>query len=145
MGEAKTSHLLMQLLVHQYRSLPIFLTEAVPWTHRGDENATRVLLDIVEGQRDLSTRIAAELQQRGCPIDTGEYAMDFLDLHFLSLDFLLQRLVEMQKNEIESIGWIAEQLDGDPAASVLAKEALGAAKGYLESLTELTSKAIPRS
>ena len=145
MGEAKTSHLLMQLLVHQYRSLPIFLTEAVPWTHRGDENATRVLLDIVEGQRDLSPRIAAELQQRGCPIDTGEYAMDFLDLHFLSLDFFLQRLVETQKNEVESIGRIAEQLDGDPAAYVLAKEALGAAKGYLESLTELTSKAIPRS
>jgi hypothetical protein len=51
----------------------------------------------------------------------------------------------MQKIEIESFGWFAEQLDGDPAASVLAKEALGAAKGYLESLTELTSKAIPRS
>lgn len=140
-----TSQLLSQLLVHQYRSLPMFLTEAVPWTHRGDEDATRVLLDIVQGQRDLSNRVATELQQRGCPIDTGEYPMEFLDLHFLSLDFLLQRLIENQQNEVESIGRISAELDGDPTAYHLAKEALGAAKGYLESLTELTSSFVPGS
>ena len=82
MRYTNTSQLLSQLLVHQYRSLPMFLTEAVPWTHRGDEDATRVLLDIVQGQRDLSNRVATEMQQRGCPIDTGEYPMEFLDLHF---------------------------------------------------------------
>ena len=120
MRYTNTSQLLSQLLVYQYRSLPMFLTEAVPWTHRGDENATRVLLDIVEGQRDLSNRIAGELQQRGCPIDTGEYPMEFLDLHFLSLDFLLQRLIENQQNEVEFIGRISAELDGDPTAYHLA-------------------------
>ena len=145
MREKNTSHLLMQLLVHQYRSLPMFLTEAAPWTHRGDENATRVLLDVVEGQRDLSNRIAAELEQRGCSIDLGEYEMEFLDLHFLSLEFLLQRLVENQESEVESIGRIVEQLDGDSIACNLAKEAMGAAKGYLESLMELTPNVVPES
>ena len=138
MVEAKTNQLLEDLLVHQYRSLPMFLTEAAPWTHRGDENATGVLLDIVAYQRELSGRIAAELVQRGCPIDTGGYEMDFLDLHFLALDFLLPRLIENQQNEVTSIGCIAEQLEDDSVAYVLAKEALGAAKGHLESLEELT-------
>ena len=85
MRQTESSQRLMQLLVHHYRSLPMFLTEAVPWTHRGDERATGVLLDVVAGQRDLSNRIAAELEQRGWPLDMGEYPMEFLDLHFLSL------------------------------------------------------------
>ena len=127
----------MQLLLHQYRSLPLFLTEAVPWTHRGDERATSVLLDIVAGQRDLSNRIAAELEQRGWPLDVGEYPMEFLDLHFLSLDFLLQRLVENQQREVDAIARLCTEVNEDPVALDLAQEALGSAKGYLESLMEL--------
>ncbi len=75
----------------------------------------------------------------------NKYEMEFLDLHFLSLDFLLQRLVENQESEVESIGRIVEQLDGDPIACNLAKEAMGAAKGYLESLMELTPNVVPES
>ncbi len=137
MRQIESSQRLMQLLLHHYRSLPIFLTEAVPWTHRGDERATSVLLDIVAGQRDLSNRIAAELEQRGWPLDMGEYPMDFLDLHFLSLDFLLQRLVDNQQREVDAIARLSAEVDEDPVAHDLAQEALGAAKGYLESLTEL--------
>ncbi len=137
MRQIESSQRLMQLLLHQYRSLPVFLTEAVPWTHRGDERATSVLLDIVAGQRDLSNRIAAELEQRGWPLDVGEYPMDFLDLHFLSLDFLLQRLVENQQREVDSIARLCTEVNEDPVALDLAQEALGSAKGYLESLAEL--------
>jgi len=137
MRQIESSQRLMQLLLHHYRSLPIFLTEAVPWTHRGDEQATNVLLDIVAGQRDLSNRIAAELEQRGWPLDMGEYPMDFLDLHFLSLDFLLQRLVDNQQREVDAIARLSAEVNEDPVAHDLAQEALGAAKGYLESLTEL--------
>ena len=137
MRQIESSQRLMQLLLHHYRSLPIFLTEAVPWTHRGDDRATSVLLDIVAGQRDLSNRIAAELEQRGWPLDMGEYPMDFLDLHFLSLDFLLQRLIDNQQREVDAIARLSAEVDEDPVAHDLAQEALGAAKGYLESLTEL--------
>ena len=137
MRQIESSQRLMQLLLHHYRSLPIFLTEAVPWTHRGDEQATNVLLDIVAGQLDLSNRIAAELEQRGWPLDMGEYPMDFLDLHFLSLDFLLQRLVDNQQREVDAIARLSAEVNEDPVAHDLAQEALGAAKGYLESLTEL--------
>ena len=145
MRQIESSQRLMQLLLHQYRSLPLFLTEAVPWTHRGDERATSVLLDIVAGQRDLSNRIAAELEQRGWPLDMGEYPMEFLDLHFLSLDFLLQRLVENQHREIDTIDRLSAEMDEDPVAHDLAQEALGAAKGYLESLMELTPDVVAGS
>ena len=145
MRQTESSQRLMQLLLHHYRSLPIFLTEAVPWTHRGDERATSVLLDIVAGQRDLSNRIAAELEQRGWPLDMGEYPMEFLDLHFLSLDFLLQRLVENQQREIDTIDRLSAEMDEDSVAHDLAQEALGAAKGYLESLMELTPDVVAGS
>jgi hypothetical protein len=140
MADEKPSEMLCQLLTHHYRSLPMFLTEASPWTHRGDENATQVVLDIVASQKELCSRIASEIQNRGGVVDLGEYPMDYLDLHFLSLDFLLLRLVEHQREEVVWIGQCAERLDLDPAAHLLAKEALGAARGYLESLEELMGK-----
>ena len=71
--------------------------------------------------------------------------MEFLDLHFLSLDFLLQRLIENQQQEVDAIARLAAELDGDPVANDLTQEALGAAKGYLESLTELTSDVVAGS
>ena len=39
--------LLNHLLVVHYRSLTMYLMNAAPWTHRGDERATETLQDIV--------------------------------------------------------------------------------------------------
>lgn len=140
MADENMIALLGQLFVHHYRSLPMFLTEASPWTHRGDENATLVVMDIVADQKLMCARLASEIQKRGGVVDSGEYPMDFLDLHFLSLDFLLLQILEFQREEVDWIGRYAERLDGDPTAYAIAKEALGAARGHLESLEELTAK-----
>ncbi|MEK6247533.1 MAG: hypothetical protein N2C12_05090, partial [Planctomycetales bacterium] len=77
--------------------------------------------------------------QRGAVIDLGEYAMEDMDLIDLSLDYLLQRLAEYQRNEVNWIAGCAEKLDKDPPAQLVAKEALGAARGHLQSLEELVS------
>lgn len=145
MAGEKSSEMLCQLLTHHFRSLPMFLTEASPWTHRGDENATQVVLDIVASQKELCGRIASEIQNRGGVADLGEYPMNYLDLHFLSFDFLLLRLIDHQREEVAWIDQCAERLDLDPAARLLAKEALGAARGHLESLEELMAEIPQRS
>ena len=144
MTDKNTIELLGQLLVCHYRSLPMSLTEAAPWVHRGDEEASEVLNDIVASQKRMCHRLASEIEQRGGIVDVGDYPIDFLDFHFLSLDYMLQRVCEYQRKEIVSLGRSAEQLYADPAASAIAKEALGAARGHLESLEELLAK-IPQN
>jgi len=144
MADKNTIELLSQMLVCHYRSLPMFLTEAAPWVHRGDEEASQVLMDIVASQKMMCQRLASEIQQRGGIVELGEYPIEFLDFHFLSLDYLLQRICEYQRKEIVYLGRSAEQLYADPTASAIAKEALGAARGHLESLEELPAE-IPQS
>ena len=47
----KTVAALERLLVTLYRSLPMYLTDAVPWTRQGDERAVEVLRYIVADQK----------------------------------------------------------------------------------------------
>ncbi len=131
---------LNQLLIIHYRSLPMYLVEATPWTHRGDAKATEVLLDIVSDQQRTCQRIADQVNQEGGIVDMGDYPSQFAEMNFLSLDFLLKRVAEYQQRDVDTIRGIVEQLSGNLTAQVLAKESLGAAQGHLKSLEELTAE-----
>jgi hypothetical protein len=140
MSQLGTLHVLNRLLTVFYRSLPMYLTYASPWIHRGDEEAMAALRHIVEDQKQLSARIAQYLLAHHGPIEMGEYPPDFPDMNDLSLDFLITRLVACQKHDVAVIEQCVAELQGDRQAATLAEEALGAARGHLETLEELTSQ-----
>ncbi|NIP84833.1 MAG: hypothetical protein GTO03_04460, partial [Planctomycetales bacterium] len=75
--------LLNQLLVIHYRSLPMYLLDAAPWTHRGDEPATEALQDIVSDQQRTCQRIADAVIQREGIVRMGDYPTEFTDMNFL--------------------------------------------------------------
>jgi hypothetical protein len=131
---------LNRLLTTLYRSLPIYLTYAVPWTHRGEEQALATLRNVANQQKEMASRIGRYLLEHHGPLEMGEYAIDFLDLHDLSLDFLITRLVEAQKHDVATIQRCVEQLKPDRQASALAEEALGEARAQLEILEELAER-----
>ncbi|HEY2893162.1 MAG TPA: hypothetical protein VGJ16_03085 [Pirellulales bacterium] len=139
MTKLGTYHALNQLLTVLYRSLPMYLDYACPWTHRGDEKALATLRNIVADQKQLSTRVAQAVMAIG-PTEIGEFPIEFLDMHDLSLDFLIKKLIEYQKQDIAALEKCAGQLVTDRKAAALAEEALGAARGHLESLEELASQ-----
>ena len=132
--------LLNELLATVYRSMPMYLADATPWTRRGDEKAVETITDIITEQKGTCERLAAAIVQRGGVVDAGEYPTVYTDLHFLSLDYLLNELIRAQKADIETIGKCAERLWNDPPAQAMAKEALGAARGHLQSLEELVAE-----
>jgi hypothetical protein len=136
MDKLGTYQALNRLLTIIYRSLPMYLTYACPWTHRGDEKAVATLSHIVDDQKQLSNRIAEHILRLG-PIDMGEYPLDFPDTHDLGLDYLIIKLVQCQKNDVAALEHCVVDLKGDRTAAALAEEALGAARGHLESLEEL--------
>lgn len=131
---------LNRLLTVLYRSLPMYLTYASPWINRGDERAVAALKHIVEDQKQMATRVAQCIMQHHGPIELGEYAIEFLDMHDLSLDFLLTMLVEYQKRDVATIEQCVAALHADRQAAQLAEEALGAARGHLETLEELAGQ-----
>ncbi len=140
MIKAGTHHVLNRLLTILYRSLPMYLTYASPWTRPGDEQAVATLKHVVDDQKQLADRIAQYIMQNHGPIELGEYPIEFLDTHDLSLDFLLTRLVDYQKRDVAGLEQCAASLQSDRPAAALAEEALGAARGHLESLQELADR-----
>ena len=137
MSHTETVAVLNELLVTHYRSLPMYLSVAAPWTRRGDEHAATTIEDIVGDQQQMCRRLAELIQRRGGRPETGEYKIGYTDTHFLSLDFLIKELVAEQRNHIEMIERDVVRLAHDAEARELAEETLGAARGHLESLEEL--------
>jgi hypothetical protein len=140
MEKARTYDVLNRLLTIVYRSLPMYLSYACPWTQRGDERAVAALARIVDDQKQLSTRIAQYVMQHYGPTEIGEYPVDFLDTHDLALDFLIKKLVECQKRDVEATEQCVAALHADRQATALSEEALGAARGHLETLEELAAE-----
>jgi len=140
MTKANTIRALNDLLALEYRSFPMYLTDAMPWTHPGDEKATATLASIVIDQRVSSQRAAHLVLDRGGALDTGEYPMEYTDTHDLSLDFLIKELISYQKWLIGQIEQIVARVDDDREARELAQETLGSEKAHLEALQELTTQ-----
>jgi hypothetical protein len=140
MATAAVYQALNRLLTILYRSLPMYLTDACPWTSGGDEKATAALRHIVDDQRRLAQRIAEHILAHYGRVDMGEYPIDFPDTHDLSLDYLLGKLVQCQKNDVAAIEACIPGLQPDRKAVALAEEALGSARGHLETLEELAAQ-----
>jgi len=137
MNSPNTSSLLNRLLGITCRSFPQYLQYARPYVPGGRQEVLETFDAIVADQNRLAQRISQlviDAQQLPRP---GEFPMEFTDSHDLDIDFLVSAAISYQRQDIESIGALAEQLQNSPAAKSLTEEALGMAKGHLDSLTEL--------
>ncbi len=140
MSDTRTIDVLNRLLAILYRSLPMYLTDAVPWVHHGDEKAATTLKHVVSDQRQFVARIIATIQDRGGGFDLGGYPMDFTDTHGLSLDFMLRDLIRWQRFDIHRIEPLVDELGADRSARELVQEALGSARAHLEAFQELAAQ-----
>lgn len=131
---------LTRLLVVQHRSLAMYLRDAAPWTPPGEEQATETLEHIAADQRTMSGRIVDFLIDRYGRVDTGEYPLEFTGLNDCAMEYMVRELIAAQKQTIGVIEGCVRDLARDPAALVLAEESLGAARGHLESLEELSPR-----
>ena len=108
----------------------MYLADAVPWMHAGDEKAKHA------DYRMYAGRISDLLLSRRKRFTFGEYPMVFTDTHDLSLDYLISELVDYQKQDVAAIEKCVVDLKTDAPSRVLAEEVLGNARGHLESLEE---------
>jgi ferritin len=139
-SKQRTIELLNEVLQVEYRSFPLYLTDACPWTHHGDEKAAQTLENVAADQKGMVQRIVEFILGAGGRIELGEYPMEFTDTHFLSLDFLLKELLRYQRQDVSTLERCVAQLGDARAARELAEETLGMERAHLEAIEALAGQ-----
>ena len=141
MSQSATYVQLNRLLAIVGRSFPQYLQYSRPHVPPGRSNLVDALDGIAADQNVMVERISQMLADGDLPARFGEFPMEYTDLHDLDLDYLVTQAVRYQEQDIATIADIVEQLRLAPAAQSLAEEALGMAKGQLDTLRELLPEA----
>jgi hypothetical protein len=144
-GKTSTAAIMNRVLELHQRSLPMFLTYAAPWVSNQDGKAVQTLRYLVEDQKRLAARIADYMLEGRWRIENGEFPLEFTGLHDVSLEYLWSKLIEAQRRDIGVIQQCIAGLASDPFARALAEEALGSARGHLESLEEVAPQIAAKS
>jgi hypothetical protein len=138
MSQGRITDGLNRLLTLEYRSFPIYLTDAAPWTGGpGDDKAAAALDDIVADQQAMAKRIADLILELNGRIEPGEYPMEFTDAHFLSLDYLIKELLRHQQRNIGELEILVRELSDHRRARDLAEETLGSERAHMEAIESL--------
>jgi hypothetical protein len=137
MASSDTIDILNRVLVILRKSFPQYLLYARPYIPSGRERVMETIEEIVAGQNALAARVSEHVFQSGGLPEKGEFPIEFTDTHDLEIDFLVLEAITYQKEDIADLAECVDALRLSPAAQALAAEALGMAKGHLESLEEL--------
>jgi len=126
-----------RLLQTLCRSLPMYLQEAKPWTRRDEQPVEAALDHLAADQRTLAERVAeAILEHDGHP-EMGHFPGDCATTNDLSVDFLLQKVIDHQRQDVATIKQCVDALAEAPLPKSLAEEIHGNAQGHLDILEEL--------
>jgi hypothetical protein len=138
MPSTESIDVLNRVLATLERSFPQYLRYARPYIPPGREDVGDTIEEIAAGQDALAERVGQMIVESDGLPDPGQFSIEFTDTHDLGIDYLNQEAIGYQKQDIAELQACADALNLSPAAQSLAAEALGMAKGHLESLEELS-------
>ena len=125
---------LNRLMANQCYSLVNYLSEAPPWTHPGNEAMVEANRITVADHAHYAQRLAEAIEDRDGCLASGSFPMTFLSLNDLALDYLLVRLIENQRSNIQAAEQCVAELVEDPQTWRLACEVLGSEWAHLDIL-----------
>ncbi len=126
---------LNDLLIDLARSLLQYAVESSPWSQHPAVGAD--LADLAGRQQAHVGRLTELLTQRGWPVDFGGYPTEYTDLHFLSADYFLPRLISEQTALVAELDEAVHTCIADPAAVELLRDVLIGEQQILERLGQL--------
>lgn len=134
MPTPETLILLNDLLVSIHRGLLQYAAEAWPWTdaHAGDVREQIILA--AEKQRESVRDLAVYLDRHGHAVAWGQFPVAFTSLHFVSLEFLKDRIVSGQQKIIDKCRRVAEAVAEDARAAKLVDSLIQVETARLRSL-----------
>ncbi len=139
--EPRTAALLQQTFRRESLSMLRYIGEAFPWTVAAGHPALARVAEIVTEDRAATESLGRFLFRRRIPPSfSGAYPSAFTTLNFVSLEYLLPRLVETQRKAVADLeNDLAAVTDADAKTEL---EKLLAVKRL--HLTELEGLKVPR-
>jgi hypothetical protein len=102
--DPRTRVLLQQTFRRESLSLLRYVGEAFPWTVAAGHPALRRVAEIVAEDRSATEALGRFLFRRRIPPSfSGAYPSGFTTLNFVSLEYLLPRLVETQRKAVADL------------------------------------------
>lgn len=143
MADQNQNAVLNRVVVRVYRSLMQYALECWPWTNAaetpGAEPAEeKAVKQMATRQQKFVAQIVDVLTGRGEIVDLGNFP-DFSEMHYVSLDYLLGKLVDDEQKLISELEAAQKGLQVD-AALWLITEILAAEKENLHRLRGMTIK-----
>ena len=141
MIDPRTQALLQQAFRRESLSMLRYVGEAFPWTAAAGDSALRRLREIEAEDREATADLGRFLFRRRIPPSyTGSFPSAFTTINFISLEYLLPRLVESQRKALADLERdLAAATDVDARAEL---EKLLAVKRF--HLSELEGLKAPR-
>lgn len=143
MSSPDSTTVLNHLLGLLRQSFAQYLRFARPYIPRQKSSVWATITDIAAAQDALAERVGEQLVAAGARPNAGEFPMEFTDAHDLGVDYLIREAIGYQKQDIAELESLAATPGLSPAAQSLVSEAVGLAKGHLESLQELQPQIAP--
>jgi len=132
-----TNHILNRVLAMLCKSFPQYLMYSRPYIPRSRQEVLDTMEMIASDQSMLAERISQQVAEAGGLPQMGFFPMEFTDTHDLNINHLLREAIRYQREEIAALESCRDQLSLAPTARALVEEAVGMAKGHLETLLEL--------
>ena len=144
MPPSDTVHILNRVLAVLCKSFPQYIMYSRPYIPRSRQQVLDTFGDIASDQTMLAERISQLVFDLNGLAQMGAFPMEFTDTHDLSVDHLLREAIRYQREDIAQLQACRDELTTAATAHALVEEAVGMAKGHLESLEELPSDGAAR-
>ncbi|GIW94192.1 MAG: hypothetical protein KatS3mg110_2233 [Pirellulaceae bacterium] len=138
---AKTVALLNRIFALEQFSLANYLMDAHPWVHRGDERLVEVVRAIARDQQEYAEQVGRWIVEHEASLAPACYPMRYTAFNDVSIEFLMDRLVEEQRHIVEELERLVPELQGTGEPYELAQQILGSEKAHLENLQEALAAA----
>lgn len=139
MIDAPTQAALVDIVRREGRSLLQYVRDAFPWTQPEEQAAVQQLQQLIaDEQRALAGLIRFMQRRHLTPPPLGSYSMDFTNINFISLDNLLPRLVEQQRQATQALERDLARLS-EPEAREQVQTILGMKQRHLHILEKMSA------
>jgi len=139
MIDARTQALLQDLVRRASRSMLQYVGEAYPWTPDTNTDLLHKVRAVIDEEEAAVEGLAGFLRKKRIPIGyLGSYPQNFTILNFVSLDYLMPRLLDWQRK------WTAvldrdSALIADPEAKGEVAKLVAVARRHLDELEKLAA------
>jgi hypothetical protein len=111
---------LQDLIRAEGRSLLQYVSESFPWTKAPDQTVRDQVLSFARADADALARLSRHLAKERVRLPhPGSYPMSFTTVNFVSLDYLLPRLIEEQRARVAAVERLCNALPEGPVKNLV--------------------------